>query len=70
MGHLSRYVLLLIRGLFELGEYSSLGVYRSGPGITWPSLHDQGNGMGVVWVILAVEWGVFMVGGWEQWWAR
>jgi len=54
----------LYRGLFELGEYAFLGVYRGGAGMTWASLSEPRNGMREAWIILSVEWAVFMVLAW------
>jgi hypothetical protein len=54
----------LYRGLFELGEYAFLGVYRGGSGMTWRTLQEPKNGMREAWVILAIEWAVFMVLAW------
>jgi hypothetical protein len=54
----------LYRGLFELGEYAFLGVYRGGSGMTWATLSEPRNGMREAWVILAAEWAVFMLLAW------
>lgn len=54
----------LYRGLWEMGEYAFLAVYRNSYGLSLTSLSDAGNGMTVVWVILAVEWAVFMAAAW------
>lgn len=52
------------RGLFEMGEYAFLAVYRSSYGMSLADLRAKGNGMLEAWLILAVEWVVFMVLAW------
>ncbi|KAI8472690.1 MAG: P-loop containing nucleoside triphosphate hydrolase protein [Monoraphidium minutum] len=54
----------LFRGLYELGEYSFIGVYRGSAGMTWADLADPRNGMGKVFIILAAEWWGFMALAW------
>lgn len=52
------------RGLFELGEYAFLAVYRSSYGMSVANLADPNNGMTTVWLILACEWVLFMALAW------
>lgn len=47
-----------------MGEYAFLAVYRQSYGMSLSNLRDAGNGMTEVWVILAVEWVVFMMVAW------
>lgn len=47
-----------------MGEYAFLAVYRSSYGMSVSNLRDAGNGMIEVWIILAVEWVVFMALAW------
>ncbi|KAF8065710.1 ABCA3 [Scenedesmus sp. PABB004] len=54
----------LFRGLFELGEYAFLAVYRSSAGMTAANLADPGNGMLTTWLILGLEWVAFMALAW------
>lgn len=54
----------LFRSLYEFGEYAFLAVYRNSYGMSFTNLHDDGNGMITVWIILLVEWWVFMVLAW------
>lgn len=54
----------LYRGLYEIGQYCFLGVYRNQPGMQFNNLRDPGNGMISVWAIFIVEWALFMVLGW------
>jgi hypothetical protein len=54
----------LYRGLWEMGEYAFLAVYRNSYGMSIRSLTDPGNGMTVVWAVLAVEWVVFLAAAW------
>ncbi|WIA37022.1 hypothetical protein OEZ86_014006 [Tetradesmus obliquus] len=54
----------LFRGLFELGEYAFLAVYRNSYGMSFASLSDPGNGMTTAWLILGVEWLLFMGLAW------
>ncbi|KXZ51666.1 hypothetical protein GPECTOR_11g119 [Gonium pectorale] len=51
----------LYRGLWEMAEYSFLGVYRDERGLTFARLADEGCGMRATWGIFVVEWAVFMV---------
>ena len=51
----------LYRGIYELAAYSQLGSATDGTGMTWKKLNDPGNGMLTVWVILLIEWPVFML---------
>lgn len=48
------------RAIFELGEYATLGRFRGSAGMTRANLKDADNGMTDTWVILAVEWIIFM----------
>jgi hypothetical protein len=48
------------RGLYELGQYAFLGTYKDSPGMNWSNFRDKDNGMTAVFVILIVEWFVFM----------
>ena len=50
----------LYRGIYELAAYSQLGSATDGTGMTWKKLNDPGNGMLTVWIILLIEWPVFM----------
>jgi hypothetical protein len=52
------------RGLYELGEYSALGENRNSHGLLFSNLNDPDNGMKTVWLILGVEWVIFMVVSW------
>jgi hypothetical protein len=52
------------RGLFELGEYSFLAVYRDSYGMKFSNLSDPKNGLVAVYIILALEWWVFMGLAW------
>ncbi|KAF6264708.1 hypothetical protein COO60DRAFT_1482014 [Scenedesmus sp. NREL 46B-D3] len=54
----------LFRGLFEMGEYAFLAVYRNSYGMAFSNLRDAGNGMTTAWLILGVEWVVFMAAAW------
>ena len=54
----------LYRGLYEMGAYCFLGVYRNQPGMQFSNLKDPGNGMVTCWAIFIVEWAIFMVLGW------
>ncbi|KIZ06631.1 hypothetical protein MNEG_1315 [Monoraphidium neglectum] len=54
----------LFRGLFELGEYSFLAVYRDSYGMKFSNLSDPKNGLVAVYIILALEWWVFMGLAW------
>jgi hypothetical protein len=54
----------LYRGLWEMGEYAFLAVYRNSYGMSLKSLADPGNGMTTVWAILAAEWVVFLAAAW------
>lgn len=54
----------LYRGLYEMGAYTFLGVYRDQPGMQFNNLKDPGNGMVTCWAIFIVEWAIFMVLGW------
>jgi hypothetical protein len=47
-----------------MGEYAFLAVYRSSAGMTPADLWVKGNGMLEAWLILGVEWVVFMVLAW------
>ena len=49
------------RGITELGEYASLALLRGSNGMTVANLADPGNGMRDTWVILAVEWVIFII---------
>jgi hypothetical protein len=50
--------------LYELGEYSALGENRNSHGLLFSNLNDPDNGMKTVWLILGVEWVIFMVVSW------
>lgn len=52
------------RGLYELGEYAFLGVYRSSAGMSWANLGDPGNGMSTAMLILGLEAPLFMAAAW------
>ena len=52
------------RGLFEFGAYSFRGAYSNTFGMRFSDLSDEKNGMVTVWIIMAVEWAVFMVLAW------
>lgn len=62
VGLLSRA--LLHRGLYEMGEYASLAVYRNSFGMGVANLYDPDNGMLHSWIILAGEWLPLMVLAW------
>jgi hypothetical protein len=47
-----------------MGEYAFLAVYRSSAGMTPADLWVKGNGMLEAWLILGVEWVVFMALAW------
>ena len=47
-----------------MGEYAFLAVYRSSYGMSTSDLWAKGNGMLEAWLILAVEWVVFMALAW------
>jgi hypothetical protein len=47
-----------------MGEYAFLAVYRSSYGMNFADLSAKGNGMVEAWLILGVEWCVFMVLAW------
>jgi hypothetical protein len=49
------------RGLYELNEYSALAVSRKSYGLAVGDLSDPQNGMKTVWLILGVEWVIFML---------
>lgn len=52
------------RGLYEMGEYAFLGVYRDSPAMTLSALRDPGNGMVAAWIILAAEWPLLLTAAW------
>ncbi|KAF5836372.1 hypothetical protein DUNSADRAFT_6008 [Dunaliella salina] len=54
----------LYRGLYEFGAYAFVGAYSNTIGLTFDKLDDPKNGMVTVWIIMAVEWAVFMVLAW------
>jgi len=54
----------LYRGLYELGAYAFLGVYRNSAGMRFADLAAPDNGMWAAWVVMGVEWFVFMVAAW------
>lgn len=54
----------LFRALWEFGEYAFLASYRNTRGMTFADLSDSSNGMITVWIILVVEWFVFMGLAW------
>lgn len=56
--------MVLPRGLFEMGEYAFLAVYRSSYGMSVSDLWTRGNGMLEAWLILGVEWVIFMALAW------
>ena len=47
-----------------MGEYAFLAVYRSSYGMSVADLWTKGNGMLEAWLILGVEWIVFMALAW------
>jgi hypothetical protein len=47
-----------------MGEYAFLAVYRNSYGMAFTNLRDAGNGMTTAWLILGVEWVVFMTLAW------
>jgi hypothetical protein len=47
-----------------MGEYAFLAVYRNSYGMDFANLRDAGNGMTTAWLILGVEWVVFMGLAW------
>jgi hypothetical protein len=47
-----------------MGEYAFLAVYRNSYGMAFANLRDAGNGMTTAWLILGVEWVVFMGLAW------
>lgn len=47
-----------------MGEYAFLAVYRSSYGMSWEDLGAKGNGMAGAWLILGVEWVLFMGLAW------
>lgn len=47
-----------------MGEYAFLAVYRSSYGMAVSNLRDPGNGMLGAWLILGLEWVVFMILAW------
>jgi hypothetical protein len=47
-----------------MGEYAFLAVYRSSYGMALPDLWARGNGMLGAWLILGVEWVLFMAAAW------
>lgn len=51
-------------GLWEMSQYSFLGVYQGNTGLTFERLSDPGCGMRATWGIFVVEWAIFMVLGW------
>mmetsp|Transcript_40231 Transcript_40231/g.119957 ORF Transcript_40231/g.119957 Transcript_40231/m.119957 type:complete len:1026 (-) Transcript_40231:846-3923(-) len=54
----------LYRGLYEIGQYAFLGVYRGTTGMQFDDLTASGNGMLPVWGIFIVEAFLFMLLGW------
>lgn len=51
----------LYRGLYELGQYSFNASFLGTKGMQWGNLNDQGNGIKEIFIIMAVEWFVFLV---------
>jgi hypothetical protein len=47
-----------------MGEYAFLAVYRNSYGMAFTNLRDAGNGMTTAWLILGVEWIIFMSLAW------
>jgi hypothetical protein len=47
-----------------MGQYAFLANYRNSFGMTVADLRDPGNGMVGAWIILVVEWFVFMLLAW------
>ncbi|GAX76897.1 hypothetical protein CEUSTIGMA_g4343.t1 [Chlamydomonas eustigma] len=45
----------LFRALYEMSQYAFLSEGNGGPGLTFKSLHDPGNGMILAWIIMGVE---------------
>lgn len=52
------------RGLFEFGAYAFRGAYSNSFGMRFSDLDDPKNGMITVFIIMAVEWVVFMLLAW------
>jgi hypothetical protein len=52
------------RGLWELGQYSFRATYQDAEGMEFATVGKEGNGMGVVWIVFAVEWPVFLTLAW------
>ena len=50
--------------MYELAQYAFLADRNGGSGLTWSKLHDDNNGMTTIWIILVVEWAVFLVEAW------
>uniref|UniRef100_A0A7N0U007 ABC transporter domain-containing protein n=2 Tax=Kalanchoe fedtschenkoi TaxID=63787 RepID=A0A7N0U007_KALFE len=51
----------LYRGLFEFGQYAFNGSFMGAKGMTWENLNEQGNGMKEVFLIMSLEWVIFLV---------
>ena len=47
-----------------MGQYALMATYRNSYGMTAADLRDPGNGMVGAWIILLVEWFVFMLLAW------
>ena len=56
----------VFRGMWELAQYGerAVDVGPDTPGMRFSDINREGTGMGTVWLIFAVEWGVFMVAAW------
>eukprot|EP00803_Ostreobium_quekettii_P006309 evm.model.scf_575EXC.2 EVM.evm.TU.scf_575EXC.2 scf_575EXC:9226-28928(-) len=52
------------RGVYELMVYAQSESVGFGEGMTWARLRDEGNGMVHIWVIMILEWFVFMGAVW------
>lgn len=51
--------------MWELAEYGKRAVDTPGyPGLRFQDINRNGTGMGAVWLIFVIEWGVFMVLAW------
>lgn len=49
------------RSLWELGSYSQFAVNTRTSGLNFAKLRDPANGTIVAWIILLIEWPVFML---------
>ncbi|KAH7285099.1 hypothetical protein KP509_33G012600, partial [Ceratopteris richardii] len=46
----------LYRGLYELSQYSLIGLYQGTKGMQWRNMEDEQNGMRQVFAIMFIEW--------------